>query len=145
MAAAIGLSALRIGAEPGGEGGFVDCAGCEAEDGLGGGFLRGGEAVAVQFEEEDADNEAGAFVSVDEWVVEDDPGSVSGSQGDDVGIFAVGEELPGASERGGEQAGIAQAGSAALESQKTIVEHDGVALVNPDNLLHLASTCSVLR
>jgi hypothetical protein len=25
------------------------------------------------------------------------------------------------------------------------VEHDGVALVNPDNLLHLASTCSVLR
>jgi hypothetical protein len=44
-----------------------------------GGFFGGDEMIAIQFEEEDADEEAGAFVAVDEGVIADDAGGVGGS------------------------------------------------------------------
>ena len=68
-----------VGAEPGGEGGFVEGSGGEAEDGLCGGFFSGGETIAVRFEEEDAEEEAGAFVAVDERVVAGNTGGLGGS------------------------------------------------------------------
>jgi hypothetical protein len=44
-----GSQALHVGAEPRGEGEFVEGSGGEAEDGLGGGFFGGGEMTAVYF------------------------------------------------------------------------------------------------
>ena len=41
------LGSDHVGAEPGGKGGFIEGPGGEAEDGLGGGCLGGGEVVAV--------------------------------------------------------------------------------------------------
>jgi hypothetical protein len=84
---------LDIGAEPGGEGGFIECSGGEAQDGLRGGFFGGGETRAVYFEEEDADEEAGAFVSVNEGVVADNTGGVDSSHVYDVRVIAIGIEL----------------------------------------------------
>ncbi len=58
---------IDVRAEPGGEGGFIEGSGGEAQNGLCGGFFGGGETIAVQFEEEDADEEAGAFVCCAAW------------------------------------------------------------------------------
>src|SRR5713226_8669509 len=134
-----------VGAEPGGEGGFVEGSGGEAEDGLCSGFLGGGEMIAVQFEEEDADEEAGALFAVDERVVADNACGVVGSHVYDVRVIAIGVELLRPGKGGLKQVHIAYAGSAAVEGEKAVMEREGVALVDPNRFTHFASVCRVLR
>lgn len=97
-----------VGAEERGIGGLVEAAGREREDGLGGVFLAGREAVAVELEEEDSDDEAGAFVAIDERMVCDDAGCVRGGEIDYVRCLSVGGEMAGARQGGLQQAGATQ-------------------------------------
>lgn len=76
----------------------------------------------VQFEEEDAHEEAGAFVAVDEGVIADDTGNVRDSHLYDVWIVAVGVKLLRASEGGLKQALIAQTRSATVQSEEAVME-----------------------
>jgi hypothetical protein len=43
------------------------------------------------------------------------------------------------------QADIADAGRAAVEGEKTVVEREGIALFDPNRFTHLARVCRVLR
>jgi hypothetical protein len=58
------------------------------------GVLRCRKAEAIQFKEQDAGHEAGAFVAVHKGVVPDDADRVRGSQVDDIHIGTVGSPLP---------------------------------------------------
>jgi hypothetical protein len=54
-------------------------------------------------------------------------------------------ELPGTGKSGFKQALISHPCRSAVESEKSGVEREGVALVHPQRLAHLESACSVLR
>ena len=71
---------LDVHSHPGSKGGFVEGSGGEAEDGLRGVLFGGRKAVAVHFEEQDADEKAGALVPIDKGVVADNAGGVCSSQ-----------------------------------------------------------------
>jgi len=72
----VGLLRRFVGAEERGKGGIVEAASREGEHGLGGVFLAGREAVGVELEEEDSDDEASGFVAIDERMVSEDAGRV---------------------------------------------------------------------
>jgi hypothetical protein len=94
------LSALGICAHPGGEGGFIESARCEAQDGMCRGFLGRGEIVAVHFQEQGADEEAGALIAVEKRMIANNASRVRSSQADDVGVTAIGMDLPRAGKGG---------------------------------------------
>jgi hypothetical protein len=119
---------------------------------LGGGFLGGGETIAVQFQEEDADEEAGAFVAVDEGMVADDADGVYGSHIYNIRVLAIGVQLPRAGQSGLKQAQIADTWSAAVQGEETAVECESVALVDPhwltarrNRLVHVTGPINSLR
>jgi hypothetical protein len=125
---------LDAGAVPGGEGGFIEGSGGEAEDGLRGGFFGGGEARAVHFEEEDTEEEAGPFVAIEEGVVADNTDSVGRSQVYDVRFVAISMELPRSGKSGLKQTDMAHAGRTTVEGEKAVMEREGIALVDPNGL-----------
>lgn len=111
------VSAARggdVGAEPGGEGGLVEFSGGEGKNGLGGVFLGGDEAVAVHFQEEHAQQEAGALVSIDKGMIANDSGGVSDREIDDVRRFPAGMKLARAGNGGCRQRRAADARRAAV-------------------------------
>jgi hypothetical protein len=136
---------LDVSVHPDSEGGFVEGSGSKVEDGLRGVFFGGRKAAAIHFEEQDTDDKARAFIPIDKGVVADNAASVSSSQVYEVRVVPVGMELLRPSEGGFEQSFIAHARRAAFEGQKAIVKGEGVPLVYPDRLPHLASAWSVLR
>src|SRR6266850_7453045 len=130
---------LDVCAEPRRKGGLIEGSGGEAQDGLCGGFFRGCETITVHFEKEDADEEAGAFVAIEEGVVADNTEGVGGSHVDDVRVVLVGVKLLGPGECGLKQAKVAHTCGAAVEGEKAAVEREGVGLVNPSRFTHVAS------
>src|SRR5712691_2605849 len=136
---------VDVGAEPGGEGGFIEGSGGEGEDGLGGGFFSCREVKTVQLEEKDADEEAGAFIAIDEGVGADDAGDVGSSLVYNVRVAAVGMQLSGPGESRVQQAGIAKARSTPVQGEEAVVEGQGIALVDPDRVTHLARPFRLLR
>src|SRR5271156_3497625 len=155
------LSRFEVCAQPRGESGFIESVCRQAEHGLRGCFLAGREIMAVDFQEQHADDEAGALVAVEKWMVADDAGGVGGGQRGKVRIVAVGLQLLRSRERELQQAAVAQAAETSVERQQPAVDREGVALVNPNwrtprthrtpaplgshALAHFASTCSVFR
>ena len=139
--------ALHVGPQPGGEGGFVEGSGGKAEDGLRGIFFGGGKTIAVHFEQQDTDDKARALVPIDERMVTDNAGRVSSSEGDHVGIVAIGVKLLWLwSGKGGfKKSLVAYALGATVEGEKAVMKRAGVSLVYPDRLPHLASACRVFR
>lgn len=101
--------------------------------------------MAVHFEKQDAYEKAGALVSVEEGMVADDSGGVGGSQVYSVGVFAIGVKLLRPGEGGFQKPFIANAHRSAVESEKSVMERESIAFVDPERFAHLASVCSVLR
>jgi hypothetical protein len=137
--------ALDVRVHPGGEGGFVEGSGGEVEQGLRGVFFGSSKAAAVYFEEEDSDDKAGALVPIDEGVVADNACGVCSSHVYDIQVVPVGMELLRPGKGGLKEAGVADALSAAVESEKAVMKREGVPLIYPDGGTHLESACSVLR
>ena len=141
-----GLSrGLAIRAHPRCETGFIERPRSQAENRLRGSLLAGGESIAVQFEEQHANQETGAFVSVQKRVIANNAGYVSGRHLHKVRLIAVGAELPRPREGGFQQACIAHARRAAVQRKQTPMKRQGFALFNPYRWVHLESACSVLR
>lgn len=88
--------------------------GCEVQHRVGRERLRRREGVTRQFLEEHADDEAQAFVAIDERMVSSDGIRVQGGRPDDVRCVCVGLMLLRAHQRRGGQARVAQAGRAAV-------------------------------
>src|SRR5712692_9040018 len=130
-------------AHPSDEGGFVQGSRGEAQDGLRRVFFRGRKAIAVHFEEEHADDKAGALVAIHKGVVADNAAEVRNSHGYDMGAFTVGTELLRPRKSGLQQTGVAYALRAAVHGEEPVMQRKGVALVYPDRLPHLESACSV--
>jgi hypothetical protein len=136
---------LHVNAHPGSEGGFVEGSGSKVKDGLRGIFFGGRKPVGVDFEEQDADDKAGALISIDKGAVPNNADNVRSSEVDKVRIIPVGVELLRPGKGGLKEAEIAHSRRAAVEGKKTIMKREGVALIDPDRFSHLASVCSVLR
>jgi len=132
-------------AHPGNKAGFVKGSGGQRQYGPCGIFFGGGQAIAVHFQKQNADDKPCALVSVDEGLVGDDPGCVGASQLNNAGTVAICVKLLRPGNGGCEQSLISHARRAAIESEKTIMQCKRVSLVDPDRLAHLASACSVLR
>src|SRR6266850_2931284 len=115
---------LDVCAEPRGKGGLIEGSGGEAQDGLCGGFFGGNELIPVHFEEEDTDEEAGAFVAIEEGVVADNTEGVGSGHVDDVRVVLVGVKLLGPGECGLEEAQVANTCRAAVEGEKAAVERE---------------------
>ena len=136
---------LDVSAHPGGEGVFVEGTAGQAQHRLGRIFFAGSETIAIHFEKQGPDDEAGAFVPVDEGAVADDTGRVGGSELYRVRTVSIGVKLRRPGEGGFEQSFIAHIPRASVEGQKAIMKRPRVAFVDPDQRAHLASACSVLR
>jgi hypothetical protein len=87
--------------------------------------------------EEDAHEEAGAFVAVDEGMVADEASDVGGRHVYDVGVIAIGMKLLRPGKGGLKQAGIAQSRGTAVQGEKAIVKREDIALLDPEKLTHL--------
>lgn len=101
--------------------------------------------MAVQFKKKDADDETGPLVSIYEGMVLDEAHRINGRQVDDVALFGVSQMLTSSRQRRLQQAQIAQARWAAMQGHGAIMEYDSIALLDPDRLLHFASSRRVLR
>jgi hypothetical protein len=78
-------------------------------------------------------------------VIAYDAGGVGGGNVDGVRVVAIGVELLRPGESGFQEISIPDACGPAMEGEETVVESEGVALVNPEGLRHRASACNVLR
>src|ERR1700740_747606 len=117
-----------VSVQPGSEGGFIEGSGREAHHCLCGMFFVGGQTIAVQFEKQDADEKAGALVSVYKRVVSDDTGCIGGGQRNSARTVAIRVHLMRPSESRFEQSFVAHPRRAAVEGQETIMKREGVAL-----------------
>jgi len=78
-------------------------------------------------------------------MIPDNSSRISRRHLDHVRASLIRAELLRPGQRGLKQAFIAQTCRATLEREQAIVQRHSIALVNPDRLSHLASTCRVLR
>jgi len=101
--------------------------------------------MAVQFKEKGAYEEAGALVAVNERVVADDTRDVGGSHFYDVRVVAISMQLLRSCESGLKQTCVTQASSAAVQREKAVMEREGVTLIDPGRLTHLAKPFRLLR
>ena len=108
-------------------------------------FFAGRESISVNFKEEHANDESRAFVAIEKWMVTHNSDGVRGGHGYDVDLLAVGVKLTRSGQSGFEQALIADSRWTSIESEKTRMEREGVALIHPQRLAHLESAWSVLR
>src|SRR6202795_1941035 len=88
--------------------------------------------MSVDFQEHHANDEPGALVAVEKWMVADDAGGVGGGQRGKVRIVAIGLQLLRSRERGLQQAAVAQAAETSVEREQPAMDRQRVALVNPD-------------
>ena len=103
------------------------------------------ETEAVEFQEEYANHESGAFVAVRERMVTNDPARVQGGEIHNVSI-SIRMVLAWAREGRLQKAAVPQSGAAAMDGEETIVDRDGVPPLDPDRLsLHFDKAWSVLR
>ena len=107
---------FHVRAHPGRERGFVECTGGKAQHCLRGIFFAGDQTIAIHFQKQDADNKAGALVSVDEGMVADDTRCIGGSQLYNVGPLAIRVKLLGPREGGLQQPFVAHPRRASVES-----------------------------
>lgn len=136
---------LDVSTKPRRETQFVESPGGEVHHDLCGVFFSSGEAKAIDFEEENADHEPRAFVSVDKRMIADDSGHVGRGHFHEAGFLTIGMELAWSRERGFEEACITHTHPAAFDREETIVKKDGLTNVDPDRLAHFARVCRVLR
>jgi len=132
--------------QPDGKGGFVDLAGGKGLRQRGGLSLGSDELVAVPVEKDVGSHKAHPLVAVDERLVGDDAGGVSGAKRGEVGCF-IAAQIPGPCKRGLEQALVAQAGGASEFRQNHLVDGEKHMFFKPGGLAagHFASSRSVLR
>ena len=108
-------------------------------------FLRRDKTIPVQFEKQHAHHKTGAFVPINERMIPDNPNRISSRHLNHVRSSLISSQLLRPSQRGLQQAFIAQTSCPAFERKQAIVQRHCIALVDPDWLSHLASTCNVLR
>lgn len=108
-------------------------------------FFRSGEAIAVDFHEEHANDETYTLVSVDKRVIADNPGHIGSGHFYDAGFLTIGMELAWSRERGFEQTCVPDPSRTALDGDQAVMEDDGFASVDPDRPAHFARVCRVLR
>ena len=70
---------------------------------------------------------------------------ICGSHVYGIGSVTICMELPRSSKSGLKKPYVSNSGSTTIERQKPIVEREGITLVNPDGVSHLASEWRVLR
>jgi len=101
--------------------------------------------MAIHFEEEYAHNKSRSFVPVDKRMVADYSRHVGNRHVYGVRGITVGMELLRASKSGPKKSYVPDAGGTTIERQKPIMEREGITLVYPDGVSHLASECRALR
>jgi hypothetical protein len=67
-----GVTAPAIRAHPPGNGGFLEGSRSQAEHRLRGWLFTSGESITIHFEEQNTNNNAGAFVSIDKRMIAND-------------------------------------------------------------------------
>jgi hypothetical protein len=105
---------MRIRSYPRNESGFVKSAFRQTQDRLSRAFLACGQAVSVHFEKDHTDDEADPFVTVNKWMVADDPGGVGCRQFNHVWLVSVCMQLARSRHGRCEQARIAHSWRAAI-------------------------------
>jgi hypothetical protein len=101
--------------------------------------------MAIYFEEEYAHNKSGPFVPVDKRMIADYSHHVGSRHVYGVRSVTIRMELQSTSKSGPKKPYVPNAGSTTIERQKPIMEREGITLVNPDRLSHLASEWRVFR
>jgi len=87
--------------------------------------------MAVDFQEQNSNDEAGALVAVEERMVAEDAGGIGSGERRRVRVVALGLELLRSSEGGLQQTAVAQARETSIEGQQSAMEGKCVALVDP--------------
>jgi len=93
---------------------FDDCAHCV--------LFACGEAIAIQFEKKDSRNKTRTLVTVDEWMVSQETGSVNRGQRDYVGRFAVRKMLLRPCQCRVQQRTITHSRCSAMQAEEAIVQ-----------------------
>ena len=132
-------------AEPGGEGCLVEVPAGEGEDGGYDLALRSVNAESVQAEEEVHGLEGDALVAVAERVVSGEAEPIGSSEGKEVGLGVVGEEVTGTVEGRFEERTIAKAYGATVSLDLVCVDGEYMSDSQPSRLGHLASSRMAFR
>ena len=101
--------------------------------------------MAIYFKEEYTCNKSGPFVSVNERMVVDYSNRVGSRHFYGVRGITVRMELLRTGKSRPKKSYASDANRTTVECQKSIMQRNGVTLVNPDGVSHLASECRVLR
>jgi hypothetical protein len=138
------IDMLRVGTQESDQPRLVNSAGRKFEDHLCRSFLARNESAAVEFQEQDAYNEACTLVAVDEGMVLHDAGHVLCGKLDDVRALVC-QMVLRPSECRPEQREIAYTFRAPVLSKLPIVDSEDKVFLDPDRLVHFASSCRVFR
>ena len=130
--------------EPGGEAGGIELAGGEGEGLKHGLFFGGVEDPAVYFQKQSRSHQTGTLVAIEKWVVFDDAVGVAGGKIKYGRGFVV-VKLDGTRERGIEQAFVAKAIQSSKAGEQFAVKREAVLFLNPNGIVHLASSRKALR
>ena len=107
--------ALHVSPQPCTIRSFIELACCHVHDGLSGIFFAGVEIEAVEFEEKNSYDKAGAFVAIYKRMVANDTGCVQGSQLNNAGRAGIGMVLAGPGQSGLQKPLVSHSRSATVE------------------------------
>ena len=127
-----------------GELGFADLAGGQRERAHDNISFARNETIAIRFEKQRRGKKAGAFVAIDEWMVADDAERVCGRERRRI-PFAVSAKVLRPRQRGLQQSHVTHAARPAMKGERFIVKRENCGAINPNGLLHFASSRSALR
>ena len=125
--------------------GVIELAGGESQNRLRRVLLARRKPIAVQLQKQDADHESRALVPVDEGMVVDNARRVDRSKVDHVRRPSISLVLLRPSQGGSQETRLPDTRGAAMQRKQAIVQHERIALVDPEGCLHLARTWSVFR
>jgi hypothetical protein len=127
--------ASNIGRQPSGKCSFSQRSCGKVQDGLGRVFLAGLEGEAIEFNEQNTDDETGALIAIYEGMIADNTGGIQSCHRNDVGTVGVSLVLARTSKGRLEQSSVAQSRRAAVDGNKAVVDRQGVAFLDPERFL----------
>jgi hypothetical protein len=136
---------LGVVAQKSPEGVFSHRARSKRNDCLCSAFFGRNKPETIEFEKKYAHQKSSPLVAIGERMVSDNPKRIGRSQGQNLRLVTVGQQMTRARKRRLQEVQVANALCASMQGKQAVMQGERIALIDPDRVNHFDNTCKVFR